>query len=102
MKRVILGLTIAFFLVGAGFVLFPRPLIAEDMVDVGNKFCPVSGDKVSGKHFMVYNGKRYGMCCHMCEAKFKKHPEKYLAKMASQEAEHEHHHDHDHDEHMHG
>lgn len=58
----------------------------EKIVDVGNKFCPVSGDKVSGKHFVVYQGKRYGLCCPMCENKFKKNPEKYIAQMKEQEA----------------
>ncbi len=58
----------------------------EKIVEVGNKFCPVSGDEVSGKHFVIYQGKRYGLCCPMCEEKFKKNPEKYIAKMKQQEA----------------
>ncbi len=49
-------------------------------VDAGNKFCPVSGDKVSEKIEKVeYQGKRYGLCCPMCAKKFRKDPEKYLA-----------------------
>jgi len=62
---------------------------SQSVIDVGNKFCPVSGDEVSGKHFVVYEGKRYGMCCPMCQKDFKKNPEKYVsivnAQMASGE-----------------
>ena len=49
------------------------------VVDVGNKTCPVSGDKVSGVNFYEYNGKRYGLCCPLCEPAFKADPEKYSA-----------------------
>ena len=47
------------------------------LVDAGNKICPVSGDKVSGKDFYEYNGKRYGLCCPMCTASFENDPVKY-------------------------
>jgi len=47
--------------------------------DVGNKICPVMGEKVSGKDFYEYNGKRYGLCCSMCPATFAGDPEKYSA-----------------------
>ena len=43
----------------------------------GNKICPVSGQKVDGKNFYEYNGKRYGLCCPTCEAAFKADPGKY-------------------------
>lgn len=46
--------------------------------DAGNQICPVSGDKVSGKDFVVFNGKKYGLCCKPCGNKFKKSPDKYL------------------------
>jgi len=49
------------------------------IVDAGNKSCPVLGGKVSGKDFYVYKGKRYGLCCPMCESTFKADPEKYAA-----------------------
>ena len=56
------------------------------VVDAGNKFCPVSGDKVSDKAGSVeYQGKRYGLCCAMCGGKFKKNPDKYIAKMMERE-----------------
>jgi YHS domain-containing protein len=94
-------------------------------VEVGNKICPVSGDKIpaSGETGAMgevvkyeYKGKIYNLCCEMCIKDFKKDPEKY-SQMAEQEAaqnkegeaghsegsegdhEHqasEHHHDHQH------
>ena len=74
------------------WVMFLTPVAASQIhavekatqagvVDVGNKLCPVSGDTVSGKNFVIYEGKRYGLCCPMCEAPFRKNPEKYIAAM---------------------
>ncbi|MCX5666897.1 MAG: YHS domain-containing protein [Candidatus Omnitrophica bacterium] len=57
----------------------PAPIKASSVTDVGNKICPVSGQKVDGQNFCEYNGKRYGMCCPMCEAAFKADPKKYSA-----------------------
>ena len=62
-------------------------------VEVGNKICPVSGDKIPApdekgdmgeaiKH--EYNGKIYNLCCKMCAKDFKKNPEKY-SKIAEDE-----------------
>ena len=58
-------------------------------VEVSNKICPVSGDKVSApgeKGTMgdnpvkvAYKGKIYNLCCPMCVKDFKKNPEKYSA-----------------------
>ena len=62
-------------------------------VEVGNKTCPVSGDKVpppgeKGEMGEVvkyeYNGKVYNLCCRMCVRDFKKNPEKY-SKIAEDE-----------------
>lgn len=100
-----------YILLFAVMVNFAFPVFAEEsagVVDVGNKYCPVSGDKVSGQHFVEHDGKRYGLCCKMCADKFLKHPEKFIAKMTELEARpddaaeyeegHEHHH---HDAHEH-
>ncbi len=57
------------------------PKAGKGVVNAGNKMCPVSGDPVSGKSFVTYNGKRYGLCCPMCRKPFLKDPEKYLAAM---------------------
>ncbi|MCB9757003.1 MAG: TRASH domain-containing protein [Candidatus Omnitrophica bacterium] len=57
-------------------------------VEVGNKICPVSGEKIPApgeKGEMgeavkyEYNGKIYNLCCPMCVKDFKKNPEKYSA-----------------------
>lgn len=55
------------------------------IVDVGNKICPVSGEKVDGKNFYEYNGKRYGLCCPMCADTFEAYAKKYSA-IADKEA----------------
>jgi YHS domain-containing protein len=54
---------------------------AAKMVDVGNTKCPIMGGPVSGKDFIEYQGKRYGICCAGCAEEFEKNPEKYLAKL---------------------
>ena len=59
--------------------------------DAGNAVCPVSGDKVSGKHFVEHGGKRFGLCCAHCEKKFKKDPEKFIAALKAGEQDHEGH-----------
>lgn len=62
-------------------------------VEVNNKICPVSGNKVPApgeKGEMgeavkyEYNGKIYNLCCPMCIKDFKKNPEKY-SKIAEDE-----------------
>ena len=63
-------------------------------IEVGNKICPVSGDKVPlpwkkgdmGAEAVKYeyNGKIYTLCCPMCIKDFKKNPEKY-SKIAEDE-----------------
>ncbi len=67
---------------------------AQAPIEVGNKICPVSGEKLLApgeKGDMgetvkyAYNGKIYNFCCGMCVRDFKKHPEKY-SKIAEDEA----------------
>ena len=79
------------FFVIAAVVLFTYPLsvfadgdtagmIQGQAVEVGNKICPVSGDKVGEMGDIVkyeYNGKIYNLCCKACIKDFKKDPEKY-------------------------
>lgn len=83
-----------------------------DVIDVGNKICPVSGEKIGshGKAYKVeHDGKSYNLCCKMCAKDFKKDPEKYIAKlkemktsgesaakMNHHEGSHDDHGDHDH------
>ena len=54
-------------------------------VNVGNKFCPVMGGPVNGKDFVVYEGKRYGLCCPGCDKTFLSDPAKYIAQMKARE-----------------
>jgi len=94
-----------FFIASFVFPLFLSPILlsaemgkAQAIVEVGNKMCPVSGDKVSGKNFVEYEGKRYGLCCKMCADKFNKNPEKFIAMLdqdaEAEVAEHDHSHNH--------
>lgn len=56
-------------------------------VEVGNKICPVSRNKVGEMGESVkyeYKGKIYNLCCPMCVKDFKKNPEKY-SKIADEE-----------------
>ena len=50
---------------------------SESVTEVGNKICPVSGDKAQSKWNAVYQGKRYSFCCPACIKKFKRNPKKY-------------------------
>ncbi|MEI6438446.1 MAG: YHS domain-containing protein [Candidatus Omnitrophota bacterium] len=63
--------------------------MAVKAVNVGNKLCPVSGEKVSADSGMApvtyeYKGKVYNLCCGGCIAKFAAEPEKY-SKIAEEE-----------------
>ena len=56
-------------------------------VEVGNKICPVSGNKVGEMGEPIkyeYKGKIYNLCCPMCIKDFKNDPEKY-SKIADDE-----------------
>ncbi len=55
------------------------------IVDVGNKLCPVMDGPVNGKDFVVYEGKRYGLCCPGCDKTFLSDPVKYIARVEAQE-----------------
>lgn len=51
-------------------------------VEVNNKVCPVSGEKIGGMGepaSVEHNGKVYQLCCEMCKKDFLKNPEKYGA-----------------------
>ena len=67
-------------------------------VEVGNKICPVSGQKVGEMGEVVkyeYNGKVYNLCCKMCAKDFKKDPEKYSKTAEEEVKQQEDHADHD-------
>jgi YHS domain-containing protein len=55
--------------------------------EVGNKICPVSGEKVGQMGDIIkieHNGKMYNLCCAMCQKDFSKDPDKY-SKIAEDE-----------------
>lgn len=75
----------------------------EEAVSVGNKVCPVSGEKIDEGSAVTYEykGKIYNFCCQGCIEEFKKDPERYIEKMeksgGDKDAEkHQHHHHHHH------
>jgi len=54
----------------------------QEAVNVGNKICPVSGEKIGQAGMQPatyeYKGKIYNFCCAGCINTFKKDPEKYI------------------------
>ncbi|MCM8796675.1 MAG: YHS domain-containing protein [Candidatus Omnitrophica bacterium] len=58
-------------------------MATKETVEVGNKICPVSGDKIqeNDKATYEYKGKIYNFCCAMCIDEFKKDQEKYIKKV---------------------
>lgn len=55
-------------------------LVSQEAVNVGNKICPVTGEKIEDntKIAYEYKGKIYNLCCSACIEEFKKNPEKYI------------------------
>jgi len=60
----------------------------SEAVDVGNKICPVTGEKIGEETKATYEheGKIYNFCCPMCIGNFKKNPEKYSKKIEEEKA----------------
>ncbi len=56
---------------------------SQEAVNVGNKVCPVTGEKIDEKTKATYEykGKIYNFCCPMCIDEFKKDPGKYIKKI---------------------
>jgi YHS domain-containing protein len=59
------------------------PAVKSDVVDVGNKICPVLGEPIdeTAKATYEYEGKIYNFCCAGCIDEFKKEPQKYIDKV---------------------
>ncbi len=57
----------------------------QEAVNVGNKICPVSGEKIGHGGMEAatyeYQGKIYNFCCAGCISDFKKDPGKYIKKI---------------------
>lgn len=87
MKLRLTILTLAILLVCTGAVFS-----VEDVVNVGNKICPISGEAVGKMGPAVqheYKGKIYNLCCAGCVASFKGDPEKYV-KIVEEQMGHHH------------
>ena len=85
MKKVIISLVVMFAVAGASLVFAQPAAVAK--IEVGNKICPVSGEKVGEMGDIVkyeYKGKIYNFCCEACLKDFVKNPEKF-AKIAEDE-----------------
>lgn len=56
--------------------------------NVGNKYCPVTGEKIDDKTKATYEykGRTYNFCCSGCIDEFKKDPEKYIERMKKLES----------------
>jgi len=67
------------------------PVTPTEAVNVGNKICPVSGERIKEEEaFQVeHEGKIYNLCCKMCVKDFKKDPEKYIEKLKELEKKEE-------------
>jgi YHS domain-containing protein len=92
MKKVALIITLSIFLL-KGYAIKAQTVpqdskanaIQAQPQNVGNKICPVTGEKV-GEGGMAgatyeYKGKIYNFCCSGCVEEFKKEPEKYIKKI---------------------
>ena len=54
--------------------------VSGEVVNVGNKICPVSGEKIDEKLKVTYEyqDKVYNFCCAGCISSFKADPDKYI------------------------
>jgi len=57
--------------------------VAKNTANIGNKICPVTGEKINEKMKATYEyaGKSYNFCCASCIDDFKKDPDKYVKKV---------------------
>ena len=89
LKKITWGLIICAVLLTAGRMLLAEvvsrdaqtgvSLVANNQ-EVGNKICPVTGEKIDEKEKVTYEyqGKIYNFCCSACPIEFKKDPDKYI------------------------
>ncbi|MDP2941920.1 MAG: YHS domain-containing protein [Candidatus Omnitrophota bacterium] len=75
----------------------------SEAVDVGNKICPVMGEKINEKTKATYEykGKIYNFCCPACIDEFKKNPEKYIKKIEAEKKKEDSMHEDSEHQHMH-
>jgi YHS domain-containing protein len=87
-KNTVLGLIFCGLLLTSGVVfagtvassIQPSDASALKSQEVGNKICPVTGEKIdeNSKVTYEYKGKIYNLCCSGCIEEFRNNPEKYI------------------------
>lgn len=94
MKKVIVGITAVLILSASAVwsqeanVPGSSQMSYAQTIDIGNKTCPVSGNRIGAMGPGVqyeYNGKIYHLCCGGCISRFQGDPEKY-SKIAEENA----------------
>ena len=72
----------------AGYIQIAEKETASKAVEIGNKICPVTGEKIDEKTKATYEyeGKIYNFCCAMCVDTFKEDPEKYIKVIEKEKA----------------
>lgn len=86
------GLSFAAMCDATGHKEDPKAAAAQnksEAINVGNKICPVTGDKINEKTKATYEykGKIYNFCCPACVGTFKKDPAKYIKKIEEEKAQ---------------
>ena len=81
---ILLAAAVPFAATDTSLVLKPTAAQIRYAKPVGNRICPVSGEKIGGGmgkgETVVYKGKAVALCCPGCVKDFGKDPAKYLAK----------------------
>lgn len=101
MKKVVCLSVLCFFVFGLAGSL--PAMDACCAADVGNKICPVTGDKIDEKTKATYEykGRVYNFCCPGCIDEFKKNPEKYIKKIEAEKKKEDSMHEDSEHQHMH-
>jgi YHS domain-containing protein len=87
MRRYLFFMILALLMLAGGQIAQAQSANAAKDVpmskDVGNKICPVTGEKIDPKTKVTYeyDGRVYNFCCGMCVDPFKKDPQKYIKKV---------------------
>lgn len=93
-KRIVFIVCVGMFYFGTAGLLYSQQkekdgttLTIVQKVEVGNKICPISGEKIDEKTKATYEyeGKIYNFCCAMCIDSFKKDPQKYIKKVEEEQ-----------------
>ena len=95
--RILFNLAILLFILGVEIPVFVQAQEVSDKaevfgqmeaINVGNKICPVSGEKIGqgglAPATYEYQGKVYNLCCPACVDEFKKDPDKYIEKVGKE------------------